>query len=1092
MAQYCIPIDKIPKILSDLKEVGMEKFFNLSSDKRIALFKKHIGDDAIKLNNNFERAFASKSLRAVGDLMKRNFDQKAREALVTSVTRAKINRYILDKLHPVSDVPLTKSIKEIEAMSAAEKEKFLSGVFSEKELPVIKKALDDAKKVETKQKEIVKAEKAVKEAQNYIKTKIEKFLENKKHTSSGKITIKEILGMPSAKREKFLADNGVDVSLNKKIDAEKKLRAEIKERKAKLSKENAEINRQAKVIQDAIDKRMGKISEKAKKTTVSFEDVEKMSDENRADFFKKYFGEDSKKIEEVFKTASDIAKKEEAALKAERLLKKEETNIENKLKNYIDPKKKEKGSSPVSTKDIVAMKHDERLAFLKGKNIKDAENLNDEITKTQFKKLQIEEQKLTNREELKMNNAQKAVVERHISDKKIPRFRTSLTIERIMELPQNERLDFIKKYFPEDAESVLKKIESKLKTPLEKQIDRELARYTNINDLKRGVGELNDGKINLETLKADLESIVGKIAASKDKTGLSIDEMTTVSKLSSEIDFAREKFVKTGNPEDGRAYGRKLIELQEFVGEIKSVKTKWEEGMLGVAGLQRALLAGYEFSATGIQYLYYLPQTILPFERGRIARKAFVNAMQFAFSREAQKDYLADIAVSNTAELIAKTKARNTMSGGKLTDKEEDFMTNLLSKVEKLRIPIISRIAGLGEGFGRFHSGLLTQIRMETADRLIRNAQKAGLEMSDENLEYLGTIVNDFTGSSRFGKLEDGNLIPALNTLFFSLRKILSDVKKVTVRPVKDTYVGIVKPMIKKDADRFETMIARESLKTQAGVLTLVGTVMGLANLAKEGGLDVDVVTEGKNAGTIRIGEKNFSFLGGLEWYPKLLSRLFANGSVNEYGVFEEYGTEYGQTTKLGDLAQTLRYKLSPNAAIVIDYLAGQNAIGKKFFMGADRNTIADAFTKGVEEGRPARELLMAGAQREAYNRLVPMYWQGVINEGIDTGADVVNIIVGLFGFTSRDESYETEWIDKTGKKVGQFVQEHGVEKTEQASKKYATTVKQRVKEEMAKDSFKALDDKKKMTRIRKVKDDVTKEIFKEYGFKYASDAEGK
>jgi len=81
--KYCIPKENIAKLKKAFEKLGdnqIEKLINKSSEERIDIFKKAIPEDeAYLLNREFEKSVASKRLRALGDWVQNNLDEKYRD-----------------------------------------------------------------------------------------------------------------------------------------------------------------------------------------------------------------------------------------------------------------------------------------------------------------------------------------------------------------------------------------------------------------------------------------------------------------------------------------------------------------------------------------------------------------------------------------------------------------------------------------------------------------------------------------------------------------------------------------------------------------------------------------------------------------------------------------------------------------------------------------------------------------------------------------------------------------------------------------------------------------------------------------------------
>lgn len=87
MSKYCIPKENIAKLKKAFEKLGdnqIQKLIDKSPEERISLFKKALPEDeAYLLNREFEKSVASKRLRALGDWVKENLDEKYRDEKLT-------------------------------------------------------------------------------------------------------------------------------------------------------------------------------------------------------------------------------------------------------------------------------------------------------------------------------------------------------------------------------------------------------------------------------------------------------------------------------------------------------------------------------------------------------------------------------------------------------------------------------------------------------------------------------------------------------------------------------------------------------------------------------------------------------------------------------------------------------------------------------------------------------------------------------------------------------------------------------------------------------------------------------------------------
>jgi basic membrane lipoprotein Med (substrate-binding protein (PBP1-ABC) superfamily) len=69
---------------------------------------------------------------------------------------------------------------------------------------------------------------------------------------------------------------------------------------------------------------------------------------------------------------------------------------------------------------------------------------------------------------------------------------------------------------------------------------------------------------------------------------------------------------------------------------------------------------------------------------------------------------------------------------------------------------------------------------------------------------------------------------------------------------------------------------------------------------------------------------------GGNGTYITLLSRLLSGETKNQKGEVIPLGNKIGQTSGASLIGQAIRYKLAPNASLIVDSLTGANAIGEQ------------------------------------------------------------------------------------------------------------------------------------------------------------------
>jgi len=374
------------------------------------------------------------------------------------------------------------------------------------------------------------------------------------------------------------------------------------------------------------------------------------------------------------------------------------------------------------------------------------------------------------------------------------------------------------------------------------------------------------------------------------RLGLEITEKEakTITDLSKKITELREK---TDVTKPDITLGRAMLDLTEYVNSLSGKKA---DLLTNIAGVPRAAMASFDLSA--------------PFNQGwgMASRKRFYtslgNMFKYVVSKKAYRDLQAEIITSPEYPLAKKAGLRLTELGNKLELREEQFMTTLLDKIP---------------GFSasqRAYTGFLNKVRIESFKDLIKKAEVAGEDVSigSKTNEDLARAVNDFTGGARVGKVEGA--VPLLNAVFFSPRKITSTVNMLNP-------INYVDPKISKTARQERTRNMIGSLSLSLGIIALYSLLSGKKQEADPTSTDF---------GKIRSGDTRLDVSGGNATYFNLLARLATQKIKSSTGVTRELGTGYGQTSGADLISQFLRYKLSPNASLLIDVLTGANAIGEK------------------------------------------------------------------------------------------------------------------------------------------------------------------
>src|SRR5690606_35733416 len=314
-----------------------------------------------------------------------------------------------------------------------------------------------------------------------------------------------------------------------------------------------------------------------------------------------------------------------------------------------------------------------------------------------------------------------------------------------------------------------------------------------------------------------------------------------------------------------------------------------------------------------------------------------------------------DITSRDTYPLMVQSKLPFTEIDGKLSAREEDFMTQWAEKIPFVR------------GSNRAYVGFLNKLRADVFDDLVSKYRDAGIDIENDKttLEALGKFIGNATGRGDLGDFFTvGGLLgdpdsrvynaaaPLLSAGFFSPRLIAS-----RVNLLNPAYYA-----------RLPAPVRKEAMKSLLAFGTIAMTVLGLASL---GGADVEADPRSSDFAKIKIGNTRYDVLGGFSQYLTLGARLATGERKTGTGNIIEYGTGMNQDSRLHAVGTFFRNKASPNASLIMDYLAGENAIGEPFTF-----------------------------EQAAASRLVPMYLQD-LSEAIEEYGPGMGLAVaapGLFG----------------------------------------------------------------------------------------------
>lgn len=383
------------------------------------------------------------------------------------------------------------------------------------------------------------------------------------------------------------------------------------------------------------------------------------------------------------------------------------------------------------------------------------------------------------------------------------------------------------------------------------------------------------------------QSFLQDLASKRLGTDISITEAKKISELSNRVSETKNYTTEQGRID----YGRAKIELSDYVNSLNPKKASL---FTNIAGIPRTLMASLDLSAPLNQGF------------GMLSRKQFytslVDMFKYVRSENNLKNLQADIITRPTYKQAKKAGLRLTDLGEKLEMREEQFMSTILDKVPGIAAS------------QRAYTGFLNKLRMDVFDDLIKKAELAGedVNVGSRAVEDIANTINNFTGGARVGKIEGA--VPALNAVFFSPRKIKSTLEILNPR-------NYIDPKISKTA-------RKAALRNLIGSLAISASIIELYSLLTGKPQETDPTSS--DFGKIKVGNSRIDLTGGNGTYMILLSRLLKQKIKNQKGEVKSLGSKIGQTSGFDLISQAIRYKLSPNASLLVDILSDSNAIGEQ------------------------------------------------------------------------------------------------------------------------------------------------------------------
>lgn len=450
--------------------------------------------------------------------------------------------------------------------------------------------------------------------------------------------------------------------------------------------------------------------------------------------------------------------------------------------------------------------------------------------------------------------------------------------------------------------------------------------------------------------KAEVEQYLGDLVSKRlGLEALTEEQYKTVSNLQKTTSELKLKADKNGvfpTEKDRLAYGLAKVNFDNYTAKLKAnaQKISFKEQPIqyianlatDIPGIMMSSVASMNDHFFGRQGLPMLldVRTSKIWIRGFL--QSFKNIAKELKSKNAMDGIKADI-VSRPNALNGKYKALGRNAS--LDVSSEEAFPNLRPD----KIPLLGRL--FSASHVAFNGGAL-QMRANLADRLIRMAEKNGINSLDKNqMEGTGNFVGSITGRGNLGLSQTSKIAKGVNILLFSPRLLKGNIDKLMAPASYIAGVARIKPF-KNEGENFSKKEAARS------TLGIIATLVFISTIAKL--LDPSSVNEDPRAGhvgQIKIFGHWVDFSSGAGSIVTVASRLaptMHNGkwsfwSVNSKGQYNDLlHPAFGGQTALDVLDSFWQGKLSPFAGMFRDMWAGKNYSGQATTL---KNLIEGAIT---------------------------------------------------------------------------------------------------------------------------------------------------
>jgi hypothetical protein len=411
-------------------------------------------------------------------------------------------------------------------------------------------------------------------------------------------------------------------------------------------------------------------------------------------------------------------------------------------------------------------------------------------------------------------------------------------------------------------------------------------------------------------------------------------------------------------------------ELEKFYGGVIEVAT----------GIQRALQAGLDFSALGVQGIIQLLST-----NPTKTLKAVKEGLRFMASEKYEKEFFAKLQTDPLYPVMKKSGLALQLPNSKLGSLDYQLSASTINKIWnglmyplKLVSPKIYERAKLFNPYRateRAYSGTINTIRVQMFKQFAKDLQQQGITPETDSKQYIiaANATNNLTFRGRLRQAEP--LAKELAVVFFAPRKITATLS--LTNPFYYAHLWITSPTVAK----------RATLK-MATFLTLATTITLVTKALREDDEEdenPDVFNPlSADFMKLRIGNTRINLLGGLDQNLVFYARFITNN-------YKSSGSS--KTKKLGENK----------------YVPTRWDLGEKFFTNKFAPTSGVVYRK-LSEGKGR----MFDWESELQTGAIPIWTQGISELQQEHPTEIATFLTMLNFFGISISTYgNADFLDK-------------------------------------------------------------------------------